>query len=247
MKIIKADNYQTWYIEYNDQSILIDPWLSNSLTPDGTFFIQRKKINKSCLSKEDIDKVKALIITAPFEDHLHVDTIKKLPHDLPIYTSSVVSKALIKNSINNPRIILTEEGTDICSINVKALPTSYPYFSTTFSILMRDSNGNRVFHEGHRVNFRYLSKENIKSDVAILTAEESKLFGFVELGMNYKKTIKACELMGSKKLFITGNKPNNTKGFIGNFIKTKGFNTERLSKNIEVFSNEGDIYKFNGE
>ena len=112
---------------------------------------------------------------------------------------------------------------------------------------MRDSNGNRVFHEGHRVNFRYLSKENIKSDVAILTAEESKLFGFVELGMNYKKTIKACELMGSKKLFITGNKPNNTKGFIGNFIKTKGFNTERLSKNIEVFSNEGDIYKFNGE
>ena len=43
MKIIKADNYQTWYIEYNDQSILIDPWLSNSLTPDGTFFIQRKK------------------------------------------------------------------------------------------------------------------------------------------------------------------------------------------------------------
>ena len=112
---------------------------------------------------------------------------------------------------------------------------------------MRDSNGNRVFHEGHRVNFRYISKENIKSDVAILTAEESKLFGFVELGMNYKKTIKACELMGSKKLFITGNKPNNTKGFIGNFIKTKGFNTERLSKNIEVFSNEGDIYKFNGE
>ena len=247
MKIIKADDYQTWYIEYLDQSILIDPWLSKSLTPDGTFFIQRKKINNSCLSKEDINKVKALIITAPFEDHLHIDTIKKLPNDLPIYTSSVVSKVLIKNNISNPRFILSEEGTDICSIKVKALPTSYPYFSTTFSILMRDIEGNKIFHEGHRVNFKYLYKENIKSDVAILTAEESKLFGFVELGMNYKKTIKACNILGSKKLFITGNKPNNTKGFIGNFIKTKGFNIERLSKDIEVFSNEGDIYKFNGE
>jgi L-ascorbate metabolism protein UlaG (beta-lactamase superfamily) len=40
MKIIKADDYQTWYIEYLDQSILIDPWLSKSLMPDGTFFIQ---------------------------------------------------------------------------------------------------------------------------------------------------------------------------------------------------------------
>ena len=155
MKIIKADDYQTWYIEYLDQSILIDPWLSKSLTPDGTFFIQRKKNNNSCLSNEDINKVKALIITAPFEDHLHIDTIKKLPNDLPIYTSSVVSKVLIKNNISNPRFILSEEGTDICSINVKALPTSYPYFSTTFSILMRDIEGNKIFHEGHRVNFKY--------------------------------------------------------------------------------------------
>ena len=90
MKIIKADDYQTWYIEYLDQSILIDPWLSKSLTPDGTFFIQRKKNNNSCLSDEDINKVKALIITAPFEDHLHIDTIKKLPNDLPIYTLSLI-------------------------------------------------------------------------------------------------------------------------------------------------------------
>jgi len=26
MKIIKADNYQTWYIEHLDSAILIDPW-----------------------------------------------------------------------------------------------------------------------------------------------------------------------------------------------------------------------------
>ena len=43
MKIIKADNYQTWYLENNNNAILIDPWLTNTLQPEGSFFIQRKK------------------------------------------------------------------------------------------------------------------------------------------------------------------------------------------------------------
>ena len=44
MKLIKADNYQTWYIENLDKSIIIDPWLTNKLQPKGSFFIQRKKL-----------------------------------------------------------------------------------------------------------------------------------------------------------------------------------------------------------
>ena len=44
MKIIKADNYQTWYLENNNNAILIDPWLTNTLQPEGSFFIQRRNI-----------------------------------------------------------------------------------------------------------------------------------------------------------------------------------------------------------
>ena len=47
MKLIKADNYQTWYIENFDKSIIIDPWLTNKLQPKGSFFIQRKKANNT--------------------------------------------------------------------------------------------------------------------------------------------------------------------------------------------------------
>ena len=63
MKIIKADNYQTWYIEEDDQAILIDPWLSNKLKPDNSFFIQREKENDISITKEQINKVRAIIIT----------------------------------------------------------------------------------------------------------------------------------------------------------------------------------------
>ena len=243
MKIIKADNYQTWYLEHNNNAILIDPWLTNTLQPEGSFFIQRKKNNSSCLSKVEIDKVNGIIITAPFEDHLHLESINMLA-DIPIYTSKIVKKQLIKNYIQNRIYILSEQTTKVNDLNIKALPTSYPYYRTTFSLLIEDNKGNSVFHEGHRVNFKYLNENNIKAEIAILTAEETKLFGFIQLGMNYRNTLKAANILGSSQLFITGNNPEQTQGFIKNFLKTKSFNIDDLSKEINVYKNEGDFYEF---
>ena len=243
MKIIKADNYQTWYLENNDNAILIDPWLTKTLQPEESFFIQRRKNNSSCLSKVEIDKVNGIIITAPFEDHLHMESINMLS-GIPIYTSNIVKKQLIKINIQNKIYILSEQATNVNDLNIKALPTSYPYFSTTFSLLIKDDKENSLFHEGHRVNFKYLIKNNIKADIAILTAEESKLFGFIQLGMNYKNTLKAVNLLGSNQLFITGNDPDQTQGFIKKFLMTKSFNINDLSRQINVYKNEGDFYEF---
>jgi len=243
MKIIKADNYQTWYLEHNNNAILIDPWLTNTLQPEGSFFIQRKKNNSSCLSKDEIDKVNGIIITAPFDDHLHLESINMLG-DIPIYTSNIVKNQLIKKYIQNEIYILSEQTIKVNDLNIKALPTSYPYYRTTFSLLIEDSNGNSVFHEGHRVNFKYLNENNIKAEIAILTAEETKLFGFIQLGMNYRNTLKATNILGSSQLFITGNNPEQTQGFIKNFLKTKSFNIDDLSKEINVYKNEGDFYEF---
>ena len=244
MKIIKADNYQTWFIENKNNSILIDPWLTNNLQPKDSFFIQRYKSNNSVLTNEQIKTVNAIIITAPFEDHLHIGTLKMLPEKINIYTSNIVKKLLLKNNIKNSIKILDESGTFINDINVKSVPTSYPYYKSTFSILFEDENNNKVFHEGHRVNFKYITKNNIKADVSILTAEESKLFGIIQLGMNYKNTLRAIKLLESKKLFITGNSPNKTEGFISNFLYTKSFNYEELSKKIDTCINEGDSFEF---
>ena len=130
-------------------------------------------------------------------------------------------------------------------MNVKSLPTSYPYYSTTFSLLFEDKYNNKIFHEGHIVNFKYLLENNIKADVAILTAEEVRLFGIITLGMNYKKTIKACELLGIKDLFITGNNPKKTKGLISNFLTIKPLLIDKLNKKFDVYYKAGDSVELN--
>ena len=114
MKLIKADNYQTWYIEEKNKSIIIDPWLTNSLQPDKSFFIQRKKKIATCLTNSELKKIGAIIITAPFEDHLHVESIKFFDNKVPIYTSKIVKRFLLNRNIQNPIFILNEQGTEIC-------------------------------------------------------------------------------------------------------------------------------------
>ena len=84
-----------------------------------------------------------------------------------------------------------------------------------------------------------------KADVAILTAEEVRLFGLITLGMNYKKTIKACKLLGIKDLFITGNDPKKTKGFISNFLTVKPLLTDKLSKKFNLYYKAGNSVELN--
>ena len=62
--------------------------------------------------------------------------------------------------------------------------------------------------------------------------------------MNYKNTLKAVNLLGSNQLFITGNDPDQTQGFIKKFLMTKSFNINDLSRQINVYKNEGDFYEF---
>ena len=239
MKLVKADNYQSWYIEEKNQSIIIDPWLTKQLNNKSSFFIQRKKEKITFLNSSQLQKIKAIIITAPFEDHLQIESIKFFSKDTPIYTSNMVSKVLKKKFVSNPIHILNELGTEICNMNVSALPTSYPYYSSTFSILF-ESNNKRIFHEGHIVNFKYLHKNQIKADVAILTADQVKLFGLITLGMGTKNALKACKMLESENLFITGNNPDDTKGFIGKFLLTKKMEIDKISSEINVYANGGD-------
>ena len=47
MKLLKADNYQTWFIEEAGQGVLIDPWLSSSSSQTALFLFKGKEIKQA--------------------------------------------------------------------------------------------------------------------------------------------------------------------------------------------------------
>ena len=125
-------------------------------------FIQRKKEQISHLNNEELKNVQTIIITAPFEDHLHIDSLKQFPKHVDIYTSKLIKRFLVKAGVANNIYTLNKNGNDIGHMNFKALPTGFPYHPATFALLVEDKKGNRIFHEGHIARFKYLIKNNIK-------------------------------------------------------------------------------------
>ena len=101
MRVLKADDYQTWYIDQDNFSVLVDPWLDKRLNPYSSFILQREREVSSCLNEKDLNKVKAVIITAPFVDHLHLPSLKKLNKDVQIISTSRVKKTLEKKGLLN--------------------------------------------------------------------------------------------------------------------------------------------------
>tara|TARA_B100000900_G_C20558716_1_gene707917 strand:+ start:673 stop:1404 length:732 start_codon:yes stop_codon:yes gene_type:complete len=238
MKVKKADDYQSWYVQEGNRALLIDPWFDSALAEGRGWFLQRRKEKKTELSKEEISAVQDIIITAPFEDHLHLKTLKDFP-TANIWCSSLVKKNLLKKKLENKILELSSDSQLIGNLNVQALPAGFPYNTTAHCLLISNKNGFKVFHEGHVVNKKLIVENNIEADVAILTGEEVKFFGLITLSMNTRKAIEACKLLKAKKLFITGSNPLKNSGFINNFLKFKKLDNEALDNNIEVFYDAG--------
>ena len=240
MKVKKADDYQSWFIEEGNEALLIDPWFDFALVDGKGWFLQRKKEKKSYLTEDEISIVKNIVITAPFEDHLHLNTLKEFSK-VNIWCSSQVKSILLKRNFKN-KIFEFSSSNLIGNLEVRAYPAGFPYNTTAHCLHILNEEGFAAFHEGHVVNKKIIKNNDIKADIAILTAEEVKFFGLLTLSMNLKDTKFACNLLGAKKLFITGSNPKKNTGFVNRFLKLNKLDNDFIDDKIEIFYEAGSSF-----
>ena len=239
MRVVKADDYQTWFIEENGFGILIDPWLDKKLNPESSVLLQRERRENSSLSQEELDKVEVVIITAPFIDHLHMPSIKKLNNKVKIITTEKVKKILIKNRINNPIACINHHVIDVGPFKMSTFPAGFPYSWSAFCFFLENSEGKTIFHEGHKANFNTLKKLKKKCDVVLITLDSVKLLGIITLSMNSKDGFKTASLLHSKRIMATGTNPKEIKGLIKYFLSTKQ-REDLKNDRFDVYTKRGD-------
>ena len=174
MRVVKADDYQTWFIEQDGFGILIDPWLDKKLNPDSSVLLQRERRETSSLSQDELDKVEVVIITAPFIDHLHLPSIKQLNNKVKIITTKKVKKILIKNNIDNPVACIDNQVMEVGPFKLSTFPAGFPYSLSAFCYFLESDEGKTIFHEGHKANFHTLKKLKKKCDVVLITLDSVK-------------------------------------------------------------------------
>ena len=239
MRVVKADDYQTWFIEEDGFGVLVDPWLDKKLNPESSILLQRERQETSSLSQKELDQVKVVIITAPFIDHLHIPSIKKLNNKVKIITTKRVRKILIKKQIVNPIACIDNQIIEIGPFKLSAFPAGFPYYWSAFCFFLENTAGKTIFHEGHKANFHNLKRLNRKCDAVLVTLDKVKFLGIITLSMGPKEGFKTAQLLDSKRIMATGTQPNEIKGLIKYFLSTKQ-DDEIKNDEFDVFTKKGD-------
>ena len=239
MRVVKADDYQTWFIEEDGFGVLTDPWLDKKLNPESSVLLQRERKETSSLSQKELDQVKVVIVTAPFIDHLHIPSIKKLNNKVKIITTKKVRKILIKNQIDNPIACIDNQIIEIGPFKLSVFPAGFPYSWSAFCFFLENTAGKTIFHEGHKANFRNLKRLNRKCDVVLVTLDKVKFLGIITLSMGPKEGFKTAHLLDSKRIMATGTQPNQIQGLIKYFLSTKQ-DYEIKNDELDVFTKKGD-------
>ena len=238
MRVLKADDYQTWYIDEDNFSVLIDPWLDKRLNPHSSFIFQREREVPSCLNEKDLSKVKAVIITAPFVDHFHLPSLKKLNKDVQIITTSRVKKTLEKKGFLNRVTCVGNNPIEIGPFKLSAYPAGFPYNWSSFCFYLENNKGKRLFQESHVANLSLIKKINQTCDLALITVDSVKLLGVLKLSMSLEQSLKVTSLLGAKKLMATGTSPFLLKGLIRKLLLT-----ESKQKNYSIEGGPQVFYK----
>ena len=239
MRVVKADDYQTWFIEEDGFGVMIDPWLDKKLNPESSVLLQRERQETSSLSQKELDQVKVVIVTAPFIDHLHIPSIKKLNNKVKIITTKKVRKILIKNQIDNPIACIDNQIIEIGPFKLSVFPAGFPYSWSAFCFFLENTEGKTIFHEGHTANFLKLKRLKRKCDAVLITLDKVKFLGIITLSMGPKDGFKIARLLDSKKIMATGTQPNEIKGLIKYFLTTKQ-DDELKNDEFHVYTKKGD-------
>ena len=238
MRVLKADDYQTWYIDEDNFSVLIDPWLDKRLNPHSSFILQREREVPSCLNEKDLSKVKAVIITAPFVDHFHLPSLEKLNKDVQIISTARVKKTLEKKGFLNRVTCVGNNPIEIGPFKLSAYPAGFPYNWSSFCFYLENNKGKRLFQESHVANLSLIKKINQTCDLALITVDSVKLLGVLKLSMSLEQSIKVTSLLGAKKLMATGTSPFLLKGLIRKLLLT-----ESKQKNYSIEGGPQVLYK----
>ena len=100
IKIKRLNLDSSWYIKFNQLNFILDPWLIGSEI-DGFKWLNEQWHIKPPVTIKDIPNYDSIIISQNYEDHCHLETLKKLPDDKSILATEKAYSKLKKQSNSN--------------------------------------------------------------------------------------------------------------------------------------------------
>jgi hypothetical protein len=105
----------SWWLQWGNTSMVIDPWLVGSEV-DGFKWLNEQWHETPPIPIVEIPSYQNIVISQPYSDHCHNNTLKQLQAEVPIYAVPPAKKRLMREMANRQIFSIGERETDWTSI-----------------------------------------------------------------------------------------------------------------------------------
>ena len=128
MKLTRINPDHSWLLETTGLRLVVDPWLQGPEI-DGFGWFHTQHLPQAAWPVDSLGPLDAIVITQPFSDHCHEETLRALPASVPILAVPAAYRRL-KRIFPEGRTLFSLDGT-FCShpslpeLTLTPLPTSW--------------------------------------------------------------------------------------------------------------------------
>lgn len=241
---LNMDN--SWMLHWNDTTFVLDPWLVGTEIDGFRWFNEQWHATKP-MPVEDLSSFDAVIVSQPYSDHCHTETLKKLQHSTPIFAASNTSKR-IKKEWNAAELNLLEANKwntfrDFKIMSLKSEKWIHSFYDAI--IIAHDKEA--IFYAAHGfkpsvTQLTMLKEYNIRLLITTFTYFKLPFFlgGLVNPG--YEAALKLAHQLEAKKIMNTHDEQKPGKGLVLKIAKTKYQETHAINDPRFVLMNDYQLH-----
>jgi L-ascorbate metabolism protein UlaG (beta-lactamase superfamily) len=208
MELRRLDDYQSWALELGGKRLLIDPWLTEEMSlPLGHWVFGRRR--PAPMPMTNWLPVDALVLTAPFSDHLHPGTLAMLPKILPVFASRGAAKEV--RALGFKQVTALRDGERAVvweGLDLEAIAPGFPYTHNSLGFAFT-AGGQRLYFETHVVEPERAKARLGKVSLLVAPVQSVRLLG---IPLSAERALEVARVLTPTKWVPTGNDPHLAHG-----------------------------------
>lgn len=246
IKLQRLNMDSSWLLNWNETALIIDPWLVGSEI-DGFKWLNEQWHIKDPVEINKIADYDAILVSNPYSDHCHLETLRKLNTNVPLIATEATCKRIKrewKERITTPVGYLQADNfTLFKNLKITALKPVGKIIDPIYHSLLISSGMDAIFYSAHgipltSVQLALLKPFNIKLLATTFTWFKLPqiMGGLVNPG--YEAALKLADQLKAQYIINTHDEPKIAKGLVNTLSKVKYRNAEAINDSRVVVIND---------
>ena len=227
---LNMDN--SWMIHWNDTKIVLDPWLVGTEVDGFRWFNEQWHATKP-MSIEELSSFDAVIVSQPYSDHCHTETLKKIQHATPIFAAKNTATR-IKKEWDEAMPTVLEDNTWMPFNEFKIMMMkSENWINSFYDAIVIAHEDEAIFYAAHGfkpslAQLNLLAKFNIRLLITTFTYFKLPFFLGGTVNPGYEAALRLANQLQAKKIMNTHDEQKPGKGLVLRIAKTKYQETKSI-------------------